>query len=190
MEIKIQNRQKFLLVITISILAIFIADSVIYEPLKQNWHDRAKRIADLKAKVDEDNRLLKRKTQILAHWEHMKNNVLPPNSSQAGSAILKAKDRWVEKSGVGMEDFSPQLKQDSDPNSSSDVITTWECRSDASGNMRSLLNFLWAIESDPMGVQLEDIEISAKDNSGEELTLGLTLSALVLDNSSAQTPSP
>jgi hypothetical protein len=187
-QIKIENRQKFLLIVALTILGLFVATSVIYEPLKANWIARSKRIADLKEKVAYDNHLLRRRTEILARWDNMKNNVLPPNSSQAGSALLKAKDRWVEKSGVGIEDFSPQLKQDTDPDSS-DVITTWECRTDASGGMHSILNFLWSIESDPMGVQLEDIELSSKDNSGEEMTLGLTLSALVLDNGQSRTSS-
>jgi hypothetical protein len=188
-EIKVQDRQKLLLIIAIVALALFIGNSIVYEPLKQSWLDRSKRIAELKQDVARDKALLRRKTEILARWEQMKTNVLPANPSQAGSAILKAKDRWVGNSGVSLDGFSPQLKQDTDTDTTN-VITTWECRTDASGNMRSLLSFLWAVESDPMGVQLEDIEISAKDNAGEELSLGLTMSALVLDNPQAQTSSP
>jgi hypothetical protein len=189
-EIKIENRQKFLIVIAAVALALFLGNSAVYEPLKQAWLDRAKHIADLKQQVAMDKSLLRRKTEILARWQYMQTNVLPVNPSQAGSAILKAKDEWVRKSNVSLDGFSPQLKQDTTDQDSTNVVTTWECRTDASGNMRSLMNFLWAVESDPMGVQLEDIEISAKDNAGEELTLGLTLSALVLDNSQAQTQAP
>ncbi len=188
MQIKIENRQKFLVIVVLIMLGLFLGNSVIYEPLKQRWQDQAKHIADLKQNVARDKSLLRRKTEILAHWQSMQTNVLPVNPSQAGSAILKAKDRWVGNSGVSLDGFSPQLKQDTTDQDSTNVVTTWECRTDASGNMRSLLNFLWAVESDPMGVQLEDVVISAKDNAGQELTLGLTLSALVLDNSSAQTP--
>ena len=188
MEIKIENRQKLLLIVAGVVLALFLGNSIIYEPLKQSWLDRSKHIADLKLNVARDKALLRWKTEILARWNRMLAKVVPVNPSQAGSAILKAKDRWVQQSGVSPDDFSPQLKQDQDENDSTNIITTWECRTDASGNMRSLLNFLWAVESDPMGVQLEDIEISAKDNNGEEMALGLTLSALVLDNPQAQTP--
>jgi hypothetical protein len=187
MEIK--NRQKALAITAAVIVGLIAADRVIYEPLKQAWLDRADRIKHLKASVDIDNRLLRRKTEILARWDHMQKNVLPGNSSLASSAILKAKDNWVQQSGVSPDDFSPQLKTDSsaDP---ANAITTWECRTDASGNMRSLLSFLWAVENDPMGLQLEDVEISAKDNEGQELALGLTLSALVLDNGQSPSPSP
>jgi hypothetical protein len=186
-EIKLENRQKLLVIIAVVALALFLGNSVVYEPLKQSWLNRAKHIKELQQNVAVDKSLLRRKTEILARWDHMQTNVLPVNPSQAGNAILKAKDEWVRKSNVSLDGFSPQLKQDTTDQDSTNVVTTWECRTDASGNMRSLMNFLWAVESDPMGVRLEDIEISAKDNAGEELTLGLTLSALVLDNSQAQT---
>ncbi len=187
MEIK--NRQKVLAITAAVIAGLVVARSVIYEPLKSSWLDRADRITHLKQSVDTDNRLLRRKTEILARWDHMQKNVLPANSSLAGSAILKAKDRWVQQSGVSPDDFSPQLKTDTSSDSA-DTITSWECRTDASGNMRSLLSFLWAVESDPLGLQLEDIEISAKDNEGQEMALGLTLSALVLDNGQSPSQSP
>jgi hypothetical protein len=179
MEIK--NRQKVLAITAAVVVGLVVANSVIYEPLKASWLDRADRIKHLKDSVEVDNRLLRRKTEILARWDHMQKTALPGNPSLAGSAILKAKDEWVRQSGVSPDDFSPQLKTDTSADSA-DAITSWECRTDASGNMRSLLNFLWAVESYPMGLQLEDVEISAKDNEGQELALGLTLSALVLDN--------
>ena len=148
---------------------------------------RSDRITELKKNVKDDNDLISERTTILAKWDRMKANVLPMNSSQAGSKILEKKDSWVQQSQVSLDDFSPQFKQDNDQNSTN-VITSWECRADASGYMRSVLNLLWAIENDPMGVQLEDVEISSKDNNGQDQTmaLGLTLSMLVLDNGGGQ----
>lgn len=183
---QIKDRQKFLVIVAATALGLLVANSVIYEPLKASWQARAKRIQTLKENVITDNALLRRKTEILARWDRMKNNVLPVNSSLAGSAILKDKDRWAQQSGISLDEFSPQLKQDTDPDSTN-VISSWECRADASGSMRSVLSFLWAVESDPMGLQLEDVEISSKDNYGEEMALGVTMSALVLDNGEGQT---
>ena len=186
MEIKVKDRQKTLLIAAIVMLGLLVGNSVIYEPLKQSWVDRSQRLDDLEKTVNTDKQLLHERTFILARWDKMKSNVLPMNSSQAGSKILQKKDAWVSKSEVSLDDFSPQLKQDEDQNSTN-VVTSWECRADASGSMRSVLNFVWAIESDPMGLQLEDVEISAKDNDGQEMALGLTMSALVLDNDQTQT---
>jgi len=178
MEIK--NRQKTLLIIVVSIVGLMLAWSVILTPLKAAWDDRNKQIADLKKAVEGDKRLIRDRVKIVGRWEHMKNNVLPGNPTKAGSDILKAKDKWEQESGIKVDSFSPQVRTEEDPDSK-EVITTMACRVDATGNMRNLLRFLWAIESDPMGLRLEDVEISSKDNNGQQLTLGLTLSGLILD---------
>jgi hypothetical protein len=186
MEIKIKDRQKFLMITAIVVMALLIGNSVVYEPLMNSWSARQDRIKDLKKNVKDDNDLISERARILAKWDRMKGNVLPMNSSLAGSKILQKKDAWVQQSSVSLDDFAPQLKQDNDQNDSTNVVTTWECRADASGYMRSILNLLWAVENDPMGVQLEDVEISAKDNNGQEMAMGLTLSMLVLDNGGGQ----
>jgi hypothetical protein len=178
MEIK--NRQKTLVIVTATIVGLLIANSVIYAPLKDLWDARNKRIKTLQDSVEADKSLIRRKTHLQARWEHMKKNVLPGNPSLAGSTILKAKDRWESRSGIKVESFSPQMQAIDDPDTR-DVITTLSCRADASGSMRNLLGFLYEVESDPMGLKLEDVDITTKDNNGQQLALGLTMSGLVLD---------
>ena len=56
----------------------------------------------------------------------------------------------------------------------------FECHSDATGNMRSILRFLWDLESDPTGLKVEDVVISSRDNDGQQLSLGIQMSGLVL----------
>ena len=193
MEIK--NRQKTLVIIAASIVGLVVANSVIYSPIKGLWDARNHRIKTLQDAVQADKSLIRRKAQLQARWEHMKNNVLPGNPSLAGSAILKAKDRWEQRSGIKVESFSPQMQATDDPDTK-DVITTLSCRADASGSMRNLLGFLYEVESDPMGLKLEDVDITTKDNNGQQLALGLTMSGLVLDvpqpdaSTNAAAPSP
>jgi hypothetical protein len=59
------------------------------------------------------------------------------------------------------------------------MITTIECRADATGSVNSLLAFLRAINSEKMGIKLDNIELNTKDNAGQLLTMGLTISALI-----------
>src|SRR5579872_6511156 len=105
MEIKIKDRQKFLLITAIVAMALLIGNSVIYEPLMNSWKSRSDRITDLKNQVALDNALISQRTGILAKWASMQTNVLPVNSSQAGSRILQKKDAWVQQSSVSLDDF-------------------------------------------------------------------------------------
>jgi hypothetical protein len=40
--------------------------------------------------------------------------------------------------------------------------------------------FLHDIEKDPMALKLQNVELSSHDNNGQQLTLGLQISGLVL----------
>jgi len=51
---------------------------------------------------------------------------------------------------------------------------------EASGNLGTLSRFLYDIEKDPMALKLESVELSTRDNTGQQLTLDLQISGLVL----------
>ena len=48
-----------------------------------------------------------------------------------------------------------------------------------------LSHFLYSVERDPMALKLELVELGARDKDGQQLSLGLQLSGLVLN-----TPAP
>ena len=57
---------------------------------------------------------------------------------------------------------------------------TLECRVDAAGNLMTVSRFLYNIEKDPLGFKVETVELSARDENGSQLALGLLVSGLVL----------
>ena len=104
----------------------------------------------------------------------MRANTLPNNPSLAEQQLLKAFDAWSQESRVSITGITPQWKHDADE------YMTLECRVDASGDLATLSRFLYDIEKDPMALKLESVELSARDNAGQELAMGLRVSGLVL----------
>ena len=51
---------------------------------------------------------------------------------------------------------------------------------EASGDLGTLSRFLYDLEKDPMALKLESVELTARDNTGQQLTLDLHISGLVL----------
>jgi hypothetical protein len=172
--VKIKNRQQLLAVAAGAVVALFIADKVIIEPLTSSWTQRTKRIAELRKKVDEGRSLLRREQSLRGRWEQMRTNTLPNNPSVAELQVLKAFDRWSQGNRVAVNSISHQWKHDTDD------FTTLECRVEASGVLSALSRFLHDIEKDPMALKLQNVEISSRDNNGQQLTLGLQISGLVL----------
>lgn len=173
---KIENRQQTLLVLVVAAAALLVGNSLIYEPLSKWWSARSQQIVQLRKQVNDGNALIKRGNGLRSHWDQMRTNTLPNNSSLAEQQILNAFDRWARDSGATITGIMPQWKNDTDD------YQTLNCRVDASGNLGTLSQFLYDIERDPMALKLESVELSAHDTGGQQLTLGLQISGLVLNS--------
>ena len=170
----IKNRQQLLIFVALGALALFAADRLLFEPLLKLWDSRAKQIRDLRGQVAQGKAMLLRQQAIRSRWDQMQSNTLTNNASAAEQQLFAAIDTWRQDSRVIISGATPAWKHDSD-----DYIT-YTCRLDASGNLSSLTRFLYDIEKDPMALKLESIELSARDKEGQQLSLAVNVSALVL----------
>src|SRR5262245_29566225 len=127
---KIENRQKTLMIFAGVCLGLFVGNFIIYEPLKKNWDTRAEKIRKLRQDVADNRRLYEQKDRILARWQRMQTNALPSDKSLAESKVLNALESWEQASRIKIERRQPQWKEDPE-------YTTLELNIDASGDMTS-----------------------------------------------------
>jgi len=172
--VPIKNRQQLLAIAAGAGVALFAADKLLLTPLGHLWTSRTEQITKLGKDVYDGKGLLSRELSLRSRWEQMSTNTLPNNQSQAEQLVLKAFDRWSQKSGVSITSISPQWKHDAED------FMTLECRVDATGNLGTVKDFLYSIEKDPLALKLEMVEITTRDPDGQQLTLGLQISGLVL----------
>ncbi len=179
---KIENRQQLLMVLAIAVVVLYAADLVVIEPMFGWWKTRAKTIAELREQVKNGRRLIQREAGLRGRWSQMHTNTLPDNPSLAEQQTLKAFDSWARESGADVTGITPQWNNDSP-----DYLTL-NCRLEASGDLGTLNRFVYDIEKDPMAFKLESVELSARDNTGQQLTLDLQISGLVLVSQSQSKP--
>ena len=173
MEIK--NRQQLLIIGAIAAIVLFAGDQLVLSPLMKAWSTRATRIAGLRKQITQGKMLVQREQSIRNRWEQMSRNALPNNTSAAEQQVVQAIDLWAQNSGVVISAITPQWKHDSDD------YMTYECRVDAAGDLGKLSRFLYSVEREPMALKLELVELGARDKEGQQLSLGLQLSGLVLN---------
>src|SRR5262249_49455941 len=114
-------------------------------------------------------------TQIRERWESMRTNTLPENTSEAENEVLRAFDRWSEDSRISISSIKPQWKRAGD-----DYLTV-EYRADALGSMQALARLLYNVEKDPLALKVESVEITSRDDRGQQLSLALQVSGLLLN---------
>jgi Tfp pilus assembly protein PilO len=179
--VQIKNRQQVLIYLALGALIFFVGDQLIFEPVLNGWQARSKRIDELKKSIHDGDMMIKREDFIREHWRQMQTNTLSSNPSTAQGQVLKAFERWSHDSGVKVGSIKPQWKR-------SDEFTTLECRANATGDMRALSKFLYDAEKDPLAVKVDSVEISSHDNNGQQLSLVLQVSGLVLNQPGTSTP--
>lgn len=172
---KIENRQRTLVIVAATALALFLSDRLVYSPLVRIWKARAERITSLTQSVDKGTLLLEREQAIRDRWSQMRTNTLPQNASAAENEVLKAFDRWSQESHISITSIKPQWR------SSGDDYLTLECRTVGFGSIQALTRFLYELEKDPLALKVEAVEIGARDKNGDQLTLGLQVSGLMLN---------
>ncbi len=169
------NRQKLLVIVAIAAVALFAADKLVFTPLLNAWDARAKHIAELRNSAARNKALIGRERSLRNHWNDWQARTLTNNTSLAEQQVFQTIDRWAQETGVVIGAVTPQWKRDADE------YQTYECRIDAAGDIRRLTQFLYRVEREPMALKLESVELAARDKEGQQLSLGLQFSALVLN---------
>lgn len=172
---QIKNRQQLLIIVAVSAVALLAADKVIRAPLASAWDRRAARITELRKLVATSKTYRVRETGLRNHWRDISGKTLTNETSTAEQQVFQAIDAWAQNTGVTINAITPQWKHDSED------YMTYECRIDAAGDIDRLTRFLYRVEREPMALKFESIELSARDKEGRQLSLGLQLSALVLN---------
>ncbi len=171
---QIKNRQQLLIAVSVAVVALFAGDRLLLTPLSNAWKARAEQITTLRNKISRGKALMVRERGIRNHWADMQKRSLTNNPSAAEQQVFRAIDSWAQDSGVVINAITPQWKHDSDD------YTTYQCRVDAAGDINRLSHFLYRVEREPLALKLESVELGARDKDGQQLSLGLQLSGLML----------
>ena len=118
---------------------------------------------------------LQRGDRIRARWQSMSTNTLPDNVSGAENLVLRAFERWSDESRISISGIKPQWKR------AGEDYMTLECRADAFGSIHALTRFLHSLEKDPLALRVESVEITSRDETGQQLALAIQVSGLLLN---------
>jgi len=169
------KRQQILAILAIVLVGLYVADKLVFTPLTTNWKARSERIAKLKEQVRDGSETLKRETALREQWDRMRRNTLVDAKSEAESQMLKAFERWSKEGAVSVSSIRPQWKE------AQEAYKTLECRADVGGSLAAIAHFLYLIERDALGVKVDSLELTSRNNEGSQLSLVVQVSGLLLN---------
>lgn len=171
---KINNRQQFLWVMVFAAAGLWVAVNLVFSPLAGWWTARSTQIKDLQNQVKDGRNLVSREQVIRNRWADMQSAALPANNSAAEQQLLRAFDTWRNDTGAEVASITPQWNNDSTN------YMTISCRVELAGNLGTLSRYLYELEKGQVALRVDTVELNARDNEGQQLTLGLEVSGLAL----------
>jgi hypothetical protein len=163
-----KNREKMLLIAVAVCVGLYLLNLLLISPLCTSWSARQDKIKQMKTNA----------ISIEDKWNSMSTNTLPPNPTQAESRLYQAFQTWATSSQVILVGQRPQAKDSDDP-----AYSNEEWHADVTGSLPQIFAFLSSVESSPMGLKVDSVELSSRDDRGTQLALGLTVSGLILNPS-------
>jgi len=171
-----KKREKMLLIAALVAGGLLLLNYVVITPLTNSWNARQDRIQDLKNTIATGHTLQQNAKAIEDEWNRMYTNTLPVNPTLAESQLFKAFQNWAQSSQVNLVSQKPQPKDSEDP-----AYFNEEWHADVTGSLKPIFDFLICVEGSPMGLKVDSVELSTRDDRGSQLALGLTVSGLILN---------
>ncbi|HVY71579.1 MAG TPA: type 4a pilus biogenesis protein PilO [Verrucomicrobiae bacterium] len=176
MNVTPQNRQQILTVVALAAVALWLGDRLLFTPLAKSWQDRSARIVELRKSIAQGKQLLANERTFRSRWEGMRTNTLPAEVSAAEERMVKPFYDWVQQSRVSITSIKPQWKR------TAEEYATLECQVDVTGSLSALAKFLYSVEKDPLGLKIESLQLTSKNDDGSQLSLGLLVTGLQLNS--------
>lgn len=153
-------------------IVLLVLNSLVIDPLIKTWETHTAEIKKLKLDLARGRGLIQNGPRLERRWKDMKDGALPKDPAQAEHDLITAFDGWGRATAIELGSIKPQWKR------GTDRYSTLECRVDATGSISSLARFLYELEKSPLALRVDSVELTARDEGGNRLTLGLIVSGL------------
>jgi len=168
------NREKVLLIITLTVLGLLVLDRLLLSPFITSYEAKASQIDQLKEALEKGELVLSREKVILEHWNNLLIGSLSPEKRE--NYLLSRVESWNQKSGLEIQSVKPEhiLSKREGPE-------RMACRIFAKGEYREICQFLLSMRVDNLNIHVERCDIISKSATGNNLNLVLHFSCLILD---------
>jgi Tfp pilus assembly protein PilO len=155
---------------------LFVLNYLVIGPYTAAWSGQSDHIDKLRQDVARGQQLVDRQNNIRNRWSAMLRANLPTDISASENIAVQAIDRWARTSGIAFSSLSPSWQEHDD-----DGYQLFELRATATGTQAALARFIYELETDPSPVNLEEYELTSRDDRGASLTMTARFSFIHID---------
>jgi Tfp pilus assembly protein PilO len=168
----LSKRERFIITAAAIVLALLVLDQYVVSPLMECSDREAARKEIRLAEIQRGRDLLDRKREIAPKWREMIASGLKRDPAEAESQILHAVGDWAKDAGLKLASVKPERMPDKRN------LQEISFQAAGTGSMHAVSRFLWRLETSKVPIRVKEMQIGARKEGTDDLSLQLRLSTL------------
>jgi len=170
----ISKREKYILLVTLTVVTILVADRYVVTPLMSVW---AQVKTEKQALLDQMNyaqSLFERKALMERKWQDMISSGLERDVSKTESKVLNAVRQWSQECDFVLSSVKPERL------TGRETLQEITFQVAGTGTMQSVSGLIWRIENAQLPIRIKDIQLGSRTEGVDDMSLQLKLSSIYL----------
>lgn len=176
----LSKREKLVALAALGAVFILLFDYYAVSPALSAFEEARSERAELEAEMAEAEALFSRQRVQANRWNRMVESGMRRSPEEAESAMFRAVRDWSRESGLSLSSLNPGRS-----NEVGDMVEL-NFQVTGSGGMRSVARFLWLVENAELPVKVEQLQVTARRDGVDDLSLQVSLSSVCMPPSVAQ----
>jgi hypothetical protein len=165
------QRERLILFALALVAGLLVADRLAFSPYMEWRTDMITRRDAERRQLLDDRALLDRERRLRGMLTRMGGANATDTAAVEGKVLNLTHD-WAQQAGLGIGSFHRVRLSDSRE------FSTIAFQVSATGSMAGIAKLLYAVESAPIPLRVEDVQLNPRGDSGEELTIQMLVSTL------------
>lgn len=171
----LSKRERYIAIATLAAIGIFGLDRVVLTPLVTANNELNAQVDGCQQQLEKAQRLFKNSRRKSQDWSRMQTNGLRrKDASETESLILNRIRDWAQDAGMSLSSVKPERTE---KEKSFQKITF---RATGIGGMSQISRFLGRIKDSDVPVRIGELQITARKEGTDDLSLQLGISTIYL----------
>ena len=166
------KRERLLVIAAGGCLALLLLDHFVLTPFFAAWRSRADAIQELRTNLAQGASLVDQESRWLKWRDDYNARLLSGVQPDAESKLLNQVDTWARQAGLRLTSLRPRWKEDGKDR------TMLELQVTGNGSMDAVVHFLFSLETAPLALAVEQLEMMSGRQESADLALDLRISGL------------
>ncbi len=177
----LSKRERYIALVALTAVALLVGDRYIVTPVLNLRAQIDTGTRSMSGQMERAESLFSRRTMLGRKWNEMIAGGLKADPGEAESRVLHAMRDWADEAGLTLWSIKPErLEQDQD-------LQEIAFQASGTGSMSAVSRFLWHIETTKLPLRVEQLQVGARKEGTDALSLQLRVSTLYLAPDEQQT---